>query len=217
VGRVLYTTDASGTISGFYVLLSNGVQRITAFVADLLRTADSQGSVQPQLVAPDRLINIPEVEVLSVGFYPTGKLEFVDTDANPVTCVSWQKLSTDRRATIAVFNGRGLPTPQSFDSHIVKLVRDSRGPDSVEAQQTLMLPGSANFAASTSGAIIADTRESLFWISPQGVRYGIDRDQNTVQRTSPPTLWVRASASDITRRRTARASRRCAVAAASPA
>jgi type VII secretion protein EccB len=157
------------------------VQRITAFVADLLRTANSQGSVQPQLVAPDRLINIPEVEVLSVGFYPTGKLEFINTDANPVTCVSWKKLSTDRRATITVFNGRGLPTPQNFDSHIVRLVRDSRGPDSVEAQQTLMLPGSANFVVSTSGVITADTRESLFWISPQGVRYGIDRYRNTVQ------------------------------------
>ncbi|MBJ7400428.1 type VII secretion protein EccB [Mycolicibacterium sp.] len=181
VGRVLQTKDASGIVSGFYVLLSNGVQKITAFVADLLRTADSQGAVQPQLVAPDRLVDIPEVEVLEVSFYPTGKLEFIDTAANPVSCVSWKKLSTDRQATITVFNGRGLPIPQGFDSHIVGLVRDSRGPDSVEAQQTLMLPGSANFTASTSGAITADTRESLFWVSPQGVRYGIDRDPNTVQ------------------------------------
>ena len=181
VGRVLQTKDASGTISGFYVLLPNGVQRITAFVADLLRTANSQGALQPQLVAPDRLVDIPEVEVLNVGFYPTGRLDFIDTNANPVSCVSWKKLSTDRQATIIVFNGRGLPTPQNFDSHIVGLVRDSRGPDSVEAQQTLILPGSANFAASTSGATTADTRESLFWVSPQGVRYGITADQNTLQ------------------------------------
>ena len=181
VGRVLQTRDANGTVNGFYLLLPNGVQKITAFVADLLRTENSQGSAEPQIIAPDKLIDIPEVEVLNVAFYPTGKLLFIDTNAKPVTCVSWTKLSTDRQATVAVYNGRGLPTPQESDARIVGLVRDSRGPDSVEAQQVLVLPDSANFVASTSGGITSDTRESLFWLSPQGVRYGIERDQNTLQ------------------------------------
>lgn len=34
--------------------------------------------------------------------------------------------------------------------------------------------------ASTSGVASTDTRESLFWVSPQGVRYGIDWDQDTL-------------------------------------
>ena len=29
--------------------------------------------------------------------------------------------------------------------------------------------------------VTSDTRESLYWISPQGVRYGIDWDQSTLQ------------------------------------
>ena len=181
VGRVLETTDANGAVSGFYVLLPNGVQKITGFVADLLRTADSQGSTTPQLVSPDKLVDIPEVSVLNVDFYPTGKLNFVDTEANPVTCVSWKKQTTDRQAAVTFINGRGLPTPESMDSHIVRLVRDSRDPDSVEANQTLMLPGAANFVASTSGVVTADTREGLYWVSPQGVRYGIEWDQGTLQ------------------------------------
>ncbi|MCI4674185.1 type VII secretion protein EccB [Candidatus Mycolicibacterium alkanivorans] len=181
VGRVLETKDAGGAVSGFYALLPNGVQKITGFVADLLRTADSQGSTTPQLVSPDKLVDIPEVSVLDVDFYPTGRLDFVDTDANPVTCVGWKKQTTDRQASVTFFSGRGLPTPESRDSHIVRLVRDSRDPDSVEANQTLMLPGAANFVASTSGVITADTRESLYWVSPQGVRYGIEWDQSTLQ------------------------------------
>jgi hypothetical protein len=44
-----------------------------------------------------------------------------------------------------------------------------------------MLPGAANFVATTSGAVTSDTRESLYWISAQGVRYGIEWDQNTLQ------------------------------------
>lgn len=181
VGRVLQSRDAAGTVNAFHVLLPNGVQRISAFVADLLRTADSQGSAEPQLVAPDALVDIPEVEVLNVSFYPTGKVEFVDPDANPVSCVSWTKSTTDRQASLTVYNGGGLPVPQGFDSHIVTLVRDSRGPDSFEAQQTLILPGAANFVASTGGVVTSDTRESLFWISPQGIRYGLERNQNTLQ------------------------------------
>jgi type VII secretion protein EccB len=181
VGRVLETQDAKGEVSGFYVLLPDGVQKITSFVADLLRTANSQGATTPELVSPDKLVNIPDVEVLNVGFYPTGTLQFVDSDANPVTCVSWTKQSTDPQAAITVINGRGLPTPPELDPRIVTLVRDARDSDSVEAQRTLMLPGAANFVATTAGAVSADTRESLYWVSPQGVRYGIDWEQETLQ------------------------------------
>lgn len=180
VGRVLETRDSTGEVNGFYVLLPAGVQRITAFAADLLRTANSHGAPAPELVSPDKLVNIPEVEILNLGYYPTAKPTFVDTDANPVTCVSWMKQSTDPQATIAIVNGRGLPTPQHLDAHLVTLVRDNRDSDSVEAHQTLMLPGAANFVASTSAAPGAATRESLFWVSPQGVRYGVERDDATL-------------------------------------
>lgn len=180
VGRVLETRDANGAVSGFYALLSGGVQKITPFVADLLRTANSRGISAPELVSPDKLVNIPQVDNLDVDFYPTGRLTFVDTEAQPVTCVNWTKQSTDPQATITLLNGRGLPTPQQWDSHLVTLVRDSRGADSVEAHQTLLVGGAATFVASTGGTPTADTRESLFWVSPQGVRYGIEWDQSTL-------------------------------------
>ena len=181
VGRVLQTRDASGEVSAFYVLLPEGVQKVTAFVADLVRTADSQGAAAPQLVAPDKLVDLPEVQVLNVGFYPGGKLDFVDADANPVSCVGWTKTSGDPQAAVTVYSGRGLPVPQSQDARIVDLVRDSRDPASVQAQQTLLLPGAANFVATTGAAAAADSRESLYWVSAQGVRYGVEWTQNTLQ------------------------------------
>lgn len=184
VGRVLATRDAAGEVNGFYVLLPNGVQKVTPFVADVLRAADSHGATTPQLIAPDVLLRIPEVDTLPVDFYPTGRLRFIDTTANPVTCVSWTKGDTDRQAGVALLNGRGLPTPEHLDSRIVTLVRDNRGPDSVEAQQTLMLPGAANLVASTGGGPTGETRESIFWVSPQGVRYGIERDAETLAAVS---------------------------------
>jgi type VII secretion protein EccB len=181
VGSVLATRDAKGVVTGLYALLPDGVQKITSFVADLLRTADAQGSTTPTLVSPDKLVHIPVVDLLDVGYYPSGKLNFVDTAANPVTCVAWQKLPTDPQATIAVFSGRGLPVPIDMDSRLVRLVRNDRHPDSVEADQTQVLPGAANFVATTSGIATSESRENLYWVSPQGVRYGVQWDGRTLQ------------------------------------
>ncbi|GLE51489.1 hypothetical protein ATCCBAA256_10740 [Mycobacterium montefiorense] len=193
VGRVLQTRDASGTVNGFYVLLPDGVQKITSFVADLLRTADSEGSTTPTLIAPDKLIQIPVVDVLDVDYYPSEKLDFVDTGANPATCVGWQKQTGDPQARITIFTGRGLPVSIGMDSRLVRLVRDDRDPNSAEAQQTLVLPGAANFVTTTSGVATADSRESLYWLSPQGVRYGIQSDRATMQALGlDPRLAVQA-------------------------
>jgi type VII secretion protein EccB len=180
VGSVLQTQDANGAVTGFYVLLPNGLQKITSFVADLIRTALAQGSATPTLVSPDKLIHIPVVEMLDVGYYPSGKLNFVDTAADPVICVAWQKESTDPQATITVFSGRGLPVPIGMDPRLVRLVRDDRNPDSVEADQALVLPGAANFVATTSGVATSNSRESLYWLSPQGVRFGVQWEQKTL-------------------------------------
>lgn len=195
VGSVLETRNAAGAVSGYYALLPGGVQKITGFVADLLRTADSQGSAGPIQISPGKLIDIPVVHDLDVDYYPLGKLEFVDTAANPVICVAWAKQTTDPQATITIVSGRGLPVPVGVDERLVRLVRDDRAPDSVEADQTLVLPGAANFVATTSGVAVADTRESLYWVSPQGVRYGIEWHQPTLRalgldaRTAVQAPW----------------------------
>ncbi|MFV0494332.1 type VII secretion protein EccB [Mycobacterium sp.] len=181
VGAVLESRDAGGAVTGFYALLPDGVQKISRFVADLLRTGNSHGSPTPTLVAPDKLVHIPTVETLNIGYYPSSKLNFVDTEANPVICVSWEKQSTDPQARIAIYTGRGLPVPDDMDSRLVRLVRDDRNPDSTEANQTLILPGAANFVATTSGVVTSNSREALYWLSPQGVRYGIASDRTTLQ------------------------------------
>jgi type VII secretion protein EccB len=178
---VLETRDSNGVVTGFYALLPDGVQKITSFVADLLRTALAQASASPTLISPDKLIHIPAVEMLDVGYYPSGKMNFIDTSVNPVTCVAWQKESTDPQATITVFSGRGLPVPISMDPRLVRLVRDDRQPESVEADQALVLPGAANFVATTSGVAASGSRESLYWLAPQGVRFGVQWDNRTLQ------------------------------------
>ncbi|ORA85314.1 type VII secretion protein EccB [Mycobacterium malmoense] len=180
VGAVLQSQTAGGG-SQFYVLLADGVQKVGGFVADLMRSANSYGSTTPRTVTPDVLVNIPEVTSLPVDYYPTGRLNFVDSAANPTTCVGWEKASTDPQARVVIYNGRGLPVPSSMDSRIVHLVRDDRDPASVVADQVLVLPGAANFVTSTSGVITSDSRESLFWVADNGVRFGVASDDSTLR------------------------------------
>ncbi|WP_102419183.1 type VII secretion protein EccB [Mycobacterium sp. 4858] len=180
VGAVLQAQTAGGG-KQFYVLLPDGVQKITSFVADLLRSANSYGSTAPRVVTPDVLVNIPQVSSLDVDYYPTKRLNFVDTAANPTTCVGWEKGSTDPQARVVVYNGRGLPVYSYLDDRIVHLVRDDRDPASVVANQVLVLPGAANFVTSTSGVITSDSRESLFWVSDNGVRFGIAANDDTLR------------------------------------
>lgn len=180
VGAVLETRTAGGG-SQFYVLLPEGVQKITSFVADLIRSANSFGSVAPLVISPDKLINIPEVGTLPVEYYPNSTLKFVDTTANPTTCVAWEKASGDRQARITLFSGRGLPVSPAMDSRIVKLVRDDRSPTSVVANEVLVLPGATNFVTSTSELLDSDSRETLFWVSPNGVRFGIAAESETLR------------------------------------
>jgi type VII secretion protein EccB len=180
VGAVLEDQTAGGG-SQFYVLLADGVQKVGGFVADLMRSANSYGSTSPRTVTPDVLVNIPEVNSLPVDYYPSGRLNFIDSEANPTTCVGWEKASTDPQARVVIYNGRGLPVPSSMDNRIVHLVRDDRDPASVVANQVLVLPGAANFVTSTSGVITSDSRESLFWVSDNGVRFGIAADDSTLR------------------------------------
>ena len=179
VGRILVTQDVHGSDDGFYVVLPGGIQKVSAFVADLLRAAANRAAAGPHRVSPADLVDIPQVHELAVDSYPDSKPAFVDDAVDPVVCVSWRKRSSDRQADVTVLSGPGLPTPQALDTHIVRLVRDSRGADSVEAQQVLIQPGAATFVASTGAALDSGTREALYWLSPRGVRFGVAADQET--------------------------------------
>lgn len=188
VGSVLSVRDLQTDADEFYVLLQNGVQPISPFVASLLRSANSFGDELPVVVAPDRLASVPVVETLPVDYYPTTRLEPVDTAANPVTCLNWSKGSTDRSSETVVLSGKGLPIPIGSDDRLLRLVKNDRTATSTEADQVYMSPGATNLVMTTGTAPDATSRESMWWISDQGVRYGISLEDDTLRALgiSPP-------------------------------
>jgi type VII secretion protein EccB len=175
IGSVLSVHDVQqGGAEQFYVLLPNGVQHISTFVAALLRSSNSFGDVAPVVVSPDRLAPIPVVDSLPVSYYPTTRLHLVDTTVNGTTCLVWSKGSTDKAARVAVLSGQGLPIPPASDDRLVHLVKDSRNdPAAGEADQVYVARGATNLVMTTNADPASVSRDSLWWISDQGVRYGI--------------------------------------------
>jgi type VII secretion protein EccB len=182
IGSVLSVHDMSQQGSNtLYVLLPTGVQQISPFVGSLLRSANSFGDVAPVDVSPDRIAKIPVVDNLPVSFYPSTRLQLVDTAVDGTTCVAWSKGSSDRAAQTAVLSGQGLPIPIGADQRLIHLVKDVRDPNSVEADQAYMGQDSTNLVMTTSAAPSSASRESLWWISDQGVRYGIELTEETLR------------------------------------
>ena len=181
IGSVLTVHDVQGGDT-FYVLLSNGVQRISPFVASLLRSANSFGDVAPVAVTPDKLAPVPVVSSLPVSYYPSSRLHLVDTTVNGTTCLAWSKGATDKSAKVTVLSGQGLPIPAGADNRIVHLVKDARNdPTAVEADQVYLAPGAANLVMSTNADPASVSRDALWWISDQGVRFGIALDNSALK------------------------------------
>lgn len=180
IGSVLKVVGLGGASDELYVLLADGVQRVEPFVAALLMSSSPTGQVAPIAVSPKVIATVPTVNSLRVDYYPPRRLTLIDTRALPVVCVAWSKGITDREAVVQLISGKGLPIPISEDSHLAKLIRNDRRPNSVEANQTRVDPDAPNLVVTTSAAPGATSRESLWWIAPNGMRYGIDQDDDTL-------------------------------------
>jgi type VII secretion protein EccB len=175
IGSVLSVQDVQrGGAESLFVLLPDGVQHISPFVASLLRSANSFGDVAPVAISPDRIAPVPVVDHLPVSYYPTTRLHLVDTAVDGTTCLSWSKGSTDKAAQITVLSGQGLPIPATSDERLVHVVKDAPSdPNSVEADRVYVDPNATNLVMSTNADPSSVSRDSLWWISDQGVRFGI--------------------------------------------
>ena len=118
---------------------------------------------------------MPVVTGLDLSAYPEGPLQVVDIKENPSTCWWWERSTGDSRARVQVVSGPTIPVSQKQMKRVVSLVKtnDTNVP---EADRVYFGSGYGNFVAVTGNDPDASTRESLWWISASGVRFGIPGD-----------------------------------------
>ena len=174
VGTVFVTPQIAGP-QQYSVVLSNGVQTVTAVVAQILQNAGTQAGANPVTVTPAALAKMPVVTGLDLSAYPEGPLNVVDMKDNPSTCWWWAKTTGEERARVQVVSGPTVPVAPDDVHKVVSLVKsDTSGR---EADRVYFGPEFANFVVVTGNDPGAATAESLWWLSDSGVRFGVDNNR----------------------------------------
>jgi type VII secretion protein EccB len=167
VGSVIKVTGVDD--SELYVVLPDGVQRISPLVAVVIRNADSQGESDIVSVPPDAIDGVPVVNSLPVGHFPANVPKIVPAEDAPVACMAWSRKADDRVAKLQLLAGTSLPIPGA--AHPVDLVTADGTGDRVDA--AYVPPSSGEFVQATGIEPDSERHESLFYIADNGIRYGV--------------------------------------------
>jgi type VII secretion protein EccB len=162
IGTVFQTVTDSGEQK--FVVLPDGVAKVNDTTAAALRAANSYGLVSPPSVESSIVAKIAEQVFTSP--LPDKPLDVLLREESPTLCWSWQREPGDQSPKIQVISGRRLPIPATAMN---------TGIEQIGGDATVYING-GQFVRLQS----PDPRygESLYYIDPQGVRYGLP-DEDT--------------------------------------
>ncbi len=179
VGTVVSTPQVEGNTT-YSVVLQSGMQTISPIVAQILQNAGGNPTGAVPVIAGSALSQLPSVNRIDTSIYPDEPLKVVDTQANPATCWWWDKGGRgENRTTTSVVSGATIPVPADRSGDIVKLV-PSESTGGQVADQVYFGPDYANYVVSTGNGPTASTKESAWWLSESGIRFGVLRDRETL-------------------------------------
>ncbi|GAF51005.1 type VII secretion protein EccB [Rhodococcus wratislaviensis] len=194
VGSVFQVLIGSETTH--YVVLRDGIQKISSAVANLIFLSDSHGDTEMSSITPDATKRIPSVEQIAVDSFPESAPVIVDATDSPVSCLSWQPLrapdesgSSGPAAELSLVAGRALPIPG--DARAVELAQADDTGDN--ADSVYVQPGASGFVQSTGIEATSTRRDSTFFVADTGVRFGIPDGDSAkalgVDGTQPLAPW----------------------------
>jgi type VII secretion protein EccB len=158
-----------------FVVLPDGVARVNGTTAAALRATNSFGLIAPPAVEASDVARIPEQVFVSP--LPDKPLEMVVRQEAPTLCWSWQREAGDQSPKTTVITGRHLPIPASAMS---------TGIDQIDGDSSVYIVGGQYIRLQSP-----DPRygESLYYIDPQGVRYGLPNEEvaKTLGLSGPTT------------------------------
>ncbi|HJT96090.1 MAG TPA: type VII secretion protein EccB [Mycobacterium sp.] len=161
IGSVFKTVTENG--EQHYVVLFDGVARVNETTAAALRATNSYGLIEPPSVEASAVARIAEQVYTSP--LPDKPLEVLLREEAPTLCWAWQREPGDQAPKTAVISGRRLPiTASAMNAGIKQIGGDS----------TVYISGGQYIRLQSP-----DSRygESLYYIDPQGVRYGLPDEQ----------------------------------------
>lgn len=177
IGAVVVDRDQDNALR-YYAVTAEGLQPISPVIAGILRANDAYGLVEPPALTPDQVAKSPKSDVIPVDNYPEQPLDVLDPSTEPVSCGQWTKLDGAPTSQLTLLAGQSLPVAD--DATPVSLL----GAGATTAQRAILPRGSGYFVQVTGQQPDSATKESVFWVSDLGVRYGMEA-QGEGQTASP--------------------------------
>lgn len=169
VGAVAVSRSTTGGLQ-HYLVLADGLQQIPPTIASIVRNNDAHGLASPPVLAPDIIAKAPVAHAVDTDDYPASPVVLVDPEQSPVACARWTRTTRARTSSLVLLAGAALPVDDK--TGLVSLVGGGRDE---AAEHVAVTPGSGLLVQVVGQEPRSTTREALFWISDNGVRYGVDR------------------------------------------
>lgn len=175
VGSIV--TVATPNQSATYYLVSNaGLVRVSPVLASIVRNANSHGAVATTTIGPDvAAANLRPGDWPGTATYPAESVEILDPIRDLVTCYHWERTGTDPDAHTRLLFGRQLPLTKQEQGRTVGLVTAPYSAG-MTADYAYLPRTTGKFVQVTGSEPGSPLRESVFWISDSGVRYGVDTE-----------------------------------------
>ncbi len=157
VGSVFHVLTGKGP--QHYVVLPDGVAPVNATTAAALRATQSHGLVAPPMLVPSLVVQLSERVYASP--LPNEPLKVLSRRDEPTLCWTWERAAGDQKPKTMVLAGRHLPLPSSVTN---------TGITQIHGTATVYLDGGKFVALQSPDARYG---ESLYYVDPQGVRYGV--------------------------------------------
>ncbi|GLP72964.1 ESX-1 secretion system ATPase EccB1 [Mycobacterium antarcticum] len=173
IGSVFQTVTDSGAQQ--YVVLPDGVAKVNDPTAAALRASNSYGLISPPSVESSVVAKIAE-QVFGSPL-PDTPLDVLLREDSPTLCWAWQREPGDQSPKTVVVTGRHLP---------IAAASMNTGIDQIGGDAIVFIAGGQYVRLQSP-----DPRygESLYYVDPQGVRYGIPNEDtaNKLGLSAPAT------------------------------
>lgn len=196
VGSIV-TVSIPNEPATYYLVSNSGLVRVSPVLASIVRNANSHGSVASSTISPDvAAANLRPGDWPGTATYPTAPVEILDPIRDLVTCYHWSRTGTDPNAHTRLLFGRQLPLPKQEQGRTVQLVT-APWSGGATADYAYLPRTSGKFVQVTGSEPGSPLRESLYWISDSGVRYGIGANMASGGKNDP-TLTALALREPVT-------------------
>jgi type VII secretion protein EccB len=175
IGSVFTTVTDANDQAGEqnYVVLPTGVAKVNGTTAAALRATNSFGMIAPPPMEASAVARVPEQVYTSP--LPDTPMTMLARQDSPTLCWAWQREPGDQSPRTTVIAGRHLPLSAGAMTG---------GIDQITGDATVHIDGGQFIRLQSP-----DPRygESLYYIDPQGVRYGIpdEKTAGTLGLTAP--------------------------------